>query len=58
MTTSLTSWGRRYEPTGGLWEAYGGLQIVRMYVHQRRSVLVRMTADGQRLAKLVLVDVK
>jgi hypothetical protein len=30
-------------------EAYGGLQIVGMDLHQRRSVLVRMTLDGRRL---------
>jgi hypothetical protein len=31
-------------------EAYDGPQIVGMDLHRRRSVLVRMTPDGQRLA--------
>ena len=30
-------------------EAYDGRQVVGMDLHRRRSVLVRMTADGQRL---------
>jgi hypothetical protein len=30
-------------------EAYDGRQVVRMDLHRRRSVLVRMTADGKRL---------
>jgi hypothetical protein len=31
-------------------EAYDGPQIVGMDLHRRRSVLVRMTPDGQKLA--------
>jgi hypothetical protein len=31
-------------------EAYDGPQIVGMDLHRRRSMLVRMTADGQKLA--------
>ena len=31
-------------------EAYDGPQIVGMDLHRRRSVLVRMTEDGQKLA--------
>jgi hypothetical protein len=31
-------------------EAYDGQQIVGMDLHPRRSVLVRMTADSQKLA--------
>ena len=31
-------------------EAYGGPQIVGMDLHRRRSVLVRMTEDGRKLA--------
>ena len=30
-------------------EAYDGRQVVGMDLHRRRSVLVRMTADGKRL---------
>ncbi len=30
--------------------AYDGRQVVGMDLHRRRSVLVRMTEDGQRLA--------
>ena len=30
-------------------EAYDGLQVVGMDPHRRRSVLVRMTADGRKL---------
>jgi hypothetical protein len=30
--------------------AYDGRQVVGMDLHRRRSVLVRMTGDGQRLA--------
>jgi transposase len=30
-------------------EAYDGLQVVGMDLHRRRSVLVRMTADGRKL---------
>ncbi len=29
---------------------YGGRQVVGMDLHRRRSVLVRMTGDGERLA--------
>jgi DNA-binding MarR family transcriptional regulator len=31
-------------------EAYDGRQVVGMDLHRRRSVLVRMTMDGRRLA--------
>ena len=30
-------------------EAYDGRQVVRMDLHRRRSVLVRMTEDGRKL---------
>jgi hypothetical protein len=30
-------------------EAYDGLRVVGMDLHRRRSVLVRMTADGRKL---------
>ena len=30
-------------------EAYNGPQVVGLDLHRRRSVLVRMTADGKRL---------
>ena len=39
-------------------EAYEGPQIVGMDLHRRRSVLVRMTEDGQNTAppRIVLVE--
>lgn len=32
---------------------YGGVQWVGMDLHRRRSVLVRLASDGQRLGKMV-----
>src|ERR1700745_2053436 len=43
VSTSSTTMG------GPLVEAYDGPQIVGMDLHRRRSVLVRMTEDGQKL---------
>jgi hypothetical protein len=34
-------------------EAYDGRQVVGVDLHRRRSVLVRMTADGRRLETAV-----
>ncbi len=35
---------------------YGGRQVVGMDLHRRRSVLVRMTGDGERLATVRIAN--
>ena len=45
-----------YDDGRPLVEAYDGPQIVGMDLHRRRSVLVRMTEDGRKLATVRITN--
>src|SRR5438874_6045045 len=57
LVTAGGCWGcsrlRRRRP---LVEEYDGRQVVGIDLHRRRSVIVRMTPEGQRLGPMVRID--